>query len=124
MFYFLLTISVIITPLFIKRIMDIVMMFGTEDLMLNMRNLAVYGNQQSFLNYAIVVNETLMIVALWAYPQVKKWVMAVACLSSLANSIAIMEKGGMLLVIFCIVFILYQRSYIQSVANVKHPCCE
>lgn len=113
MFYFLFTISVIITPLFIKRIMDIVMMFGTEDLMLNMRNLAVYGNQQSFLNYAIVVNETLMIVALWAYPQVKKWVMTVACLSSLANSIAIMEKGGMLLVIFCIVFILYQRSYIK-----------
>lgn len=112
-FYCLFIVSIVITPLYLKKIMDIVMMFGTDDLMSNMRTLAVFGNEQSFLNYAVVINEVLMIVALWAYPHVKKWVVVVACLSSLLNSIAIMEKGGILLVIFCVIFILYQRNYIK-----------
>lgn len=112
-FNFLFGISIIITPLYLKKIMDIVMMFGTDDLMSNMRTLAVYGNEQSFLNYAIVINEVLMIVSLWAYPHVKKWQMVLACTMSVLNSLAIMEKGGLLLVIFCVIFILYQRKYIK-----------
>ena len=112
-FYFLFLVSIVITPLFLKKIMDTVMMFGTNDLLNNMRTLAIFGNEQGFLNYAIVINEVLMIVALFAYPNIKKWVLIVSCLSSLVNSIAIMEKGGILLVAFCIIFILYQRGHIK-----------
>lgn len=112
-FYVLLTLSVIITPLYVKKVMDIVMMFGTEDLMNNMRVLAVYGEGQGFLNYSIVINETLMIVALWSYPNVKLWQVVLACCGSLLNSLAIMEKGGLLLLIFCVIFLLYQRKVIR-----------
>lgn len=113
MFYFFLFLSIVITPLYLKKIMEVVMMFGTDDLFKNMRDLAVYGNDRSFLNYAVVINETLMIVALWAYPNIKRWQLFVACAGCLLNSIAIMEKGGILLVVFSIIFILYQRSYIK-----------
>ena len=112
-FYFLFAVSIIITPLYIKKIMDIVMMFGTEDMMSNIRTLAVYGNEHSFLNYAVVINEVLMIVSLWAYPNVKKWQVILVCVLNIMNSLVIMEKGGILLVIFCLVFILYKRNYIK-----------
>lgn len=106
--------SIIITPLYIKKIMDVVLMFGTDDFVINLRYLAVYGNQQSFLNYSIVLNETLLIVGICAYPKVKLWKVAVTCTACLLNALAIMEKGGVLLVVFCIVFILYQRKYIKT----------
>ena len=112
-FFFFFTLSLVITPLYIKKIIDVVVMFGTDDLFKNMRDLAVFGNDKSFLNYAVVINETLMIVALWAYPHIKRWQLIVACAGCLLNSIAIMEKGGILLVLFSIIFILYQRNYIK-----------
>lgn len=110
----LFAVSIIITPLYLKKIMDIALMFGTDKLLLNLRDLAVSGGEQSFLNYSIVINEVLMIVGLWAYPHIKLWKVTLACSACLLNSLAIMEKGGILLIIFCIVFILYQRKYIRT----------
>ena len=112
-FHILFFTSIIITPLYVKKIMDIALMFGTKDLLLNLRNLAVFGYEKSFLNYSFVINEVLMIVALWAYPSIKLWKVIVACLANLLNALAIMEKGGILLIIFCIIFILYQRDKIK-----------
>ena len=109
----LLAISIIITPLYVKNIMDVVMMFGTEDIIGNIRTLAIQGSTTSFLNYSYVINETLLIVSIWLYPNIKKWQMITAIVAFLLNSLAIMEKGGILLIIFCIVFILYQRHYIK-----------
>lgn len=113
MFNVFFLLSIVITPLYIKKIFDTVLMFGTDDIFNNMRNLAVFGNDSSILNYAVVINETLMIVALWAYPHIKRWQLIIACAGCLLNSIAIMEKGGILLVVFSIIFILYQRNYIK-----------
>lgn len=110
----LFALSIIITPLYLKKIMDVVLMFGTDKLLLNLRDLAVSGGEQSFLNYSIVINEVLMIVGLWAYPHIKLWKVILVCSACLLNSLAIMEKGGILLILFCIVFILYQRKYIKT----------
>lgn len=115
MFFFntLLMLSIVLTPLYVKKVLDIVMMFGTEDLLSNMRTLAVHGNENSVLNYSIVINETLLIVCMCAYPNVKLWKVIVVCCGHLLNSLAIMEKGGLLLLAFCIVYILYQRKVLK-----------
>lgn len=112
-FYGLLGASILITPLYLKKIMDVAMMFGTEDLAKNLRLLATSGSDHSWLNYSIVINETLMIVSVCAYPKVKLWVLLAACTACLLNAVAIMEKGGILLVVFCVIFILFQRKLIK-----------
>lgn len=112
-FYGLLVLSVVMTPLYVKKIMDVVMMFGTDDLASNIRTLAVYGNEGGFLTLSVVINEALMIVAISAYPNIRLWQLVWACSACLLNSLAIMEKGGILLVIFCVVYILYQRKVIK-----------
>lgn len=112
-FYSFLVASILITPMYLKKIMDVAMMFGTEDLASNLRTLAISGSERSWLNYSIVINETLMIVSVCAYPRVKLWVLIATCTACLLNAIAIMEKGGILLVVFCVIFILFQRKLIK-----------
>ena len=72
-FNFFFVISLIITPLYVYRVFQIVTMFGTEDLMTNIRTLAVYGEGQGILNYSAVINQALFVVALWAHPKVPMW---------------------------------------------------
>lgn len=89
-------------------------MFGTEDLMANIRVLAVSGYEKvNILNYSLVINETLLIVALRVYPNIKLWKIIVICITNLLNAFAIMEKGGILFLFFCIVFVLYERGKIK-----------
>lgn len=106
-------ISLIITPLYVYKILQIVMMFSTEDMMNNIRTLAVYGDGQGFLNYSIVINQSLFLVALWAYPKIPLWQVVVIALACLMNAFAIMEKGSIFFVFICIAFVLFEKGIIK-----------
>ena len=113
-YYFLLFLSIVMTPLYVKRIFDVVLMFGTEDFMYNVRNFAVSGDLDvGYLSYSVPINIALMLVSLWRYPNIKKWQLAWACIACILNSLAIMEKGGIFTVFFCILFVLYERKHIK-----------
>lgn len=113
-FHLLLLFSIIMTPLYVKKVVDIVLMFGTEDFMSNVRELAVYGDAQvGILDYCNVINTALLLIAIWSYPRIKLWQLIWSCMGCLLNSIAIMEKGGMLLVFFCVVFVLFEKKIIK-----------
>ena len=107
-------VSVVMTPLYMKKIYDVVLMFGTENFMKSVRDYAVYGDLQlGVLVYTNLINTALLIVSVWAYPHIKKWQLVWACLGCLLNALAIMEKGGLLLVFFCIVFVLFEKKIIK-----------
>lgn len=112
-FTFFFVISLIITPMYVYRVMQIVMMFSADDLLNNVRTLAIYGEGQGFLNYSNVINQSLLVVALWAHPKVPAWQVIVLVLACLMNSLAIMEKGGIFFVFFCIVFVLFEKRIIK-----------
>lgn len=107
-------ISVLITPLYLYRVLNIVMMFSTEDVMTNLRTLALYGESQGFLNYSSVINQSLFVVALWGRPQIAKWKVAVLAMACLLNALAIMEKGTMFFVAICFIFVLFERKIIRT----------
>lgn len=116
MFFFnlLLLLSIIMTPLYLKKIYEVVLMFGTEDIMKNVRDYAVHGDAQAgLLDYVNNINVALLIVSLCAYPNVKKWQVAWTCLGCILNSLAIMEKGGILLVFFALMYIMLERQYVK-----------
>ena len=105
--------SLIITPLYVKSVLDVVLMFGTDDIMNNVRTLAVYGDGQGILNYSIVINQTLLVVALWAHPRIPMWKVITLVIACLMNSLAIMEKGTMFFVFVSIVFVLFEKRVIH-----------
>lgn len=112
-FNFFFVISMIITPLYVYQVWQIVTMFSVEDLMSNVRMLAIYGEGQGFLNYSNVINQSLFVVALWAHPKVPMWQVVALTLACLLNSLAIMEKGSMFFVFFCITFVLFEKRIIH-----------
>ena len=105
--------SLIITPLYVYRVLQIVMMFSAEDLMNNVRTLALYGEGQGLLNYSIVINQSLFVVALWAHPKVHTWQVVTLAIACLMNSLAIMEKESMFFVFISIVFVLFEKKIIK-----------
>lgn len=113
LFLFFFGISLIITPLYVYRVIQIVTMFGTEDLMTNVRTLAVYGEGQGILNYSAVINQALFVVALWAHPKVPMWQIVVLGLACLMNSLAIMEKGMMFFVFVSTMFVLFEKKVLR-----------
>lgn len=112
-FTFFFVISLVITPLYVYRILQIVMMFSTDDMMNNIRTLAIYGEGQGFLSYSNVINQSLFIVSLWAYPKVPMWQVVVLTFACILNSLAIMEKGTIFLVFICIMFVLFEKKVIK-----------
>ena len=112
-FYFFFIVSLIITPLYVYRVIQIVTMFGTEDLMTNIRTLALYGEGQGILNYSVVINQALFVVALWAHPKVPTWQVVILGIACLMNSLAIMEKGSMFFVFVSSVFVLFEKKVIK-----------
>lgn len=105
--------SLIITPLYVYRVLQIVMMFSTEDLMNNVRTLALYGEGQGLLSYSIVINQSLFVVALWAHPKVPTWQVVTLAIACLMNSLAIMEKESMFFVFTSIIFVLFEKKVIK-----------
>jgi oligosaccharide repeat unit polymerase len=113
-FNFFFIVSLIITPLYVYRVFQIVTMFGTEDLMTNIRTLAVYGEGQGILNYSAVINQALFVVALWAHPKVPLWQVVMLGIACLMNSLAIMEKGLIFFVFVSTMFVLFEKRVIRK----------
>lgn len=114
LFNFLFFISIVITPLYLYQIMKVVMMFDLSDMLWNLRILAVYGEESfGFLNYSYVLNQVLLVVALWEYPRVPMWKLVAIILTSIMSAFAIMEKGMLFFLFSSVLFVLYEKKAIK-----------
>lgn len=114
LFNFFFIITLIITPLYLYRIFTVLTMFGIEDLLVNARTFAVFGEGQGLLNYSIVINQSLFIVALWAWPQIPKWQVCILGLACILDSLAIMEKGSLFFVAISLIYVLFEKKIIRT----------
>ena len=113
-FNIFLAISILCTPLCVKKVMDIIMMFGTEDLMYNMRVLAIKGETGlGILAYCFTINKALLILAFWRYPNIKKWQLALVIILFAMNAFVDMDKGSIFFIAITAIFVLYQRGKIS-----------
>ncbi len=106
-------ISIVISPLYLYKVWQVVSMFDSEEMLNNVRLLAVYGEGMGFLNYTIVISQSLLLVALWRYPKIKGWKLGVIIACCMINSIALMEKGGFFLVVLCSLYVMFERGVIK-----------
>ncbi|MBP5509195.1 MAG: oligosaccharide repeat unit polymerase [Prevotella sp.] len=114
LFTTLYVISMVITPLYLYKIMQVVMMFDTADMLNNLRLLAVFGDEKyGFLNYSYVLNQVLIVVALWRYPKVPLWQVLTIVAAGMMSAFAIMEKGMLFFLFASLMYILYQKRVIR-----------
>ena len=113
-FYFLFIVALFLSPMYFYKVWETVSSFDSDDMMKNARILAVHGDGLGFLNYSSVVAQSLLLVSLWRYPQIPKWQLCAIILCCIINSIAIMEKGGIFLVILCSIYVLFKRGVIKG----------
>lgn len=112
-FNVLLALSIVMTPLYAWNVYQIVSQFSVDDMLNNVRLLANEGEGQGVLRYAIVINQALLIVALWRYPRIAKWQLAAVIASCLLGAVAIMEKGSILFVLLMCIFVLFERGTVR-----------
>lgn len=109
-FNFFFVISVAITPLYLYSILKIVSMFGTEDIVANIRIFAVHGNESfGYLSLSYVLNQTLLLMGLWRYPRIPLWKLLTIYCMTFMNAFAIMEKGMLFFIIIITLFVLYEK---------------
>lgn len=105
--------SLVMTPLYAWNVYQIVSRFSMEDLLSNVRLLANEGEGQGILAYSVVINQVLLIVALWRYPFIKGWQLTTIILSCLLGALAIMEKGAMFYIMLMCFFVMYERRVVK-----------
>ena len=113
-FYGLTALSLMMTLLYAKAIYGIVSQFDMENMLYNIRVLAV-ANTENFglLNYTQGINLGLFLVAIWLYPRISKWMVALIVVINLILELAMMEKSGILIMILGTLFVLYERRVIR-----------
>ncbi|MEE1316599.1 MAG: O-antigen polymerase, partial [Prevotella sp.] len=113
-FYFFLAVTLIFTPLCIKRIMDTVSMFAGENMMYNIRMLVVEGETGwGVLSYSFVINKALLICALWARKKVGIIPTIIVLILMFMSAFALMDKGSLLFIFLTIGYVLYEKGIIS-----------
>lgn len=113
-FNVLLALSIVMTPLYAWNVYQVVSQFSADDMLTNIRLLANEGAGQGILAYSVVINQLLLIVALWRYPQIATWKLVVLISACLLNAMAIMEKGAIFYVFLICIFVMYERRIVKT----------
>ena len=113
-FYALVALSLLMTLLYAKAIYGIVSQFDGQNMLFNIRVLAL-NNTESFglLAHTQGLNLALFLVAIWLYPRISGWTVALIVVINLILEIAMMEKSGVLIMILGALFVLYERGKIR-----------
>lgn len=113
-FYALIVVALLMTLLYAKTIYGIVSQFDTENMLYNLRLLAVSNTESlGFLNHTQGLNFALFIIAIWLYPRISKKVIIFIVIINLIFELVLMEKSGILIMILGTLFVLYERRKIK-----------
>ena len=115
LFYILLAISLVLSPMCVKKMLDIVSAFGSDNMMQNIRLLAVEGEGFGLLDQCFFINKVLFIIAIWKYPEISIWKVLLILLLLILNSIAIMDKGTLFFIVIVVVFIFFEKGKIKTI---------
>lgn len=109
-----LILSVLCMPVCVKKVLDIVTIFGSENLMANIRLLAIKGETNlGILAYTFTITKALVIASMWMYPRIPKWKLALVVLLFCMCAFVDMDKGSIFFLVINAVFVMYERGVIK-----------
>lgn len=112
-FYVLLVVTLFMSPMYLKNLMDLINMFGTKDLMSNIRAFAVHGSGFGILDLAFVINKVLFIIALWDNRKGSWKITFLIFILFCMNAFVLMDKGSIFFMLSIYMFVLYERGSIR-----------
>ena len=113
LFNFFFILAIVLTPLYVYQIYKLVTMFDAKDLVANLRLLAIEGEDRGILNYTMVINQSLLLVALWSYPKIPLWKVFSTIICCFIFAVANMEKLTFFLIFITVVYVLFERKLIK-----------
>lgn len=109
----LLVIAILFTPLYLYQIYKIVSMFNVENLMMDVRQLAIHGDGYGILNMTYVIDEALLLVGLWLYPRISKLKLTVVIILWIVFAMGSMAKGYFFMLFIFSAYIMFVRKVIK-----------
>ena len=112
-FNILFLMAMCMTPLYIYEVYKVVSMFGSTNILNNIRELSAHGEGFGILNLTLVIDSVLLIVALLAYPNIPLWKLSTVIFAWITYCIGTMAKGYFFMLFIYSAFILYERKLVK-----------
>lgn len=114
LYYLFFILALVLCPLFFYKVWQVVSLFDLNEVMQNARIYALHNiGKLGLAEWGNIFSKALFLISLCLYPKVPKWhvfAMGAACC---CFALAIMEKGSLFMMLFCTLFVLYERGKIS-----------
>ncbi|WP_279148852.1 O-antigen polymerase [Segatella bryantii] len=104
----------IIAPLYFYQVLKAVLAMSTTEIMMNIRTFNIGGDKSfGILNYANIIGQALLAVAIWRYPKISGWKLTLIIVCNIISAFSIMGKMPFVFIIAIIIFALYEKKIIK-----------
>lgn len=105
---------VVLSPLYLYQIWKIISQFDTQNLLYNIRLYNVNGDTSfGILNYAHILSQTALIIAIWHYPRMPLWQLILIFVANFICFAATMGKTSIFVIFVSLAFVLYEKGIIR-----------
>ena len=116
MFYGLLAVSVLLTPLYLMAVWHNVTEMhwsGGGELIRALRDLALEEKDYGLLGWAFVINQLLYVVSLFWKQKIPWWVFALVIVLNVLTAASVMEKGYLVYLVIVAAWLLYEQGVLK-----------
>lgn len=115
-FYGLLAVSVLLTPLYLMAVWHNVTEMhwsGGGELIRALRDLALEEKDYGLLGWAFVINQLLYVVSLFWKQKIPWWVFALVIVLNVLTAASVMEKGYLVYLVIVAAWLLYEQGVLK-----------
>ncbi|MBO7546236.1 MAG: oligosaccharide repeat unit polymerase [Paludibacteraceae bacterium] len=115
-FYGLLAVSVVLTPLYLMAVWHNVTEMhwsGGGELIRALRDLALEEKDYGLLGWAFVINQLLYVVSLFWKQKIPWWVFALVIVLNVLTAASVMEKGYLVYLVIVAAWLLYEQGVLK-----------
>lgn len=113
LFNILFILAMCMTPLYAYEVYKLVTLFDTSDILSNIRELSAHGEGFGLLNLTLIIDVTLLVVALLLYPKIPTWKLILIILAWLIYCIGTMAKGYFFMLFVFAVYAMYEKKLLR-----------
>ncbi|MBR3647585.1 MAG: oligosaccharide repeat unit polymerase [Paludibacteraceae bacterium] len=115
-FYGILVLSCIITPLYLRAVWHNVSEFrseGTGELVRDLRNLCLEEKDYGVLGWAFVLNKLLFVVSFYWRRHLPWWIVPIVVILNVFTAASVMEKGYLVFMVVIATWLLYEQGVLK-----------
>ena len=115
-FHGLVTLSVIMTPLYLYAVWRNASELGSEgagELVRNLRDMALEDKNYGLLGWVFVINKLLYVVAICWHKKLHWWILLIVFVLNILTAASVMEKGYLVFLVIVAAWLLYEQGVVK-----------